>query len=70
MVQCGASVSEKKRNMTDFTMNEFNGLGPGLGNLSRLSTAKTRSISAENPTREKDHGKGQIVRHLSYSSAS
>lgn len=29
-------------------MVEFNGLGMGLGNLSRLSKAKTRSISAEN----------------------
>ncbi len=29
-------------------MSEFNGLGMGLGNLSRLSRAKTRSISAEN----------------------
>lgn len=29
-------------------MSEFNGLGMGLGNLSRLSKAKTRSISAEN----------------------
>jgi hypothetical protein len=31
----------------------FNGLGMGLGNLSRLSHAKTRSISAENFTGEK-----------------
>ncbi|MDB5085113.1 MAG: hypothetical protein JWN30_1999 [Bacilli bacterium] len=31
----------------------FNGLGMGLGNLSRLSSAKTRSISAENFTGEK-----------------
>lgn len=31
----------------------FNGLGMGLGNLSRLSNAKTRSISAENFTGEK-----------------
>ncbi len=34
---------------------DFNGLGMGLGNLSRLSNAKTRSISAENFT----GGKGQ-----------
>jgi len=34
-------------------MSGFNGLGMHLGNLSRLSTAKTRSISAENPTGEK-----------------
>jgi hypothetical protein len=31
----------------------FNGLGMGLHNISRLSTAKTRSISAENFTGEK-----------------
>ena len=34
----------------------FNGLGMGLGNLSRLSNAKTRSISAENFTGEKGRG--------------
>ncbi len=34
-------------------MSEFNGLGMGLGNLSRLSKAKSRSISAENFTGEK-----------------
>ncbi len=33
----------------------FNGLGLHLGNLSRLSSARTRSLSAENPT----GGKGQ-----------
>jgi hypothetical protein len=33
--------------------NSFNGLHMGLGNLSRLSKAKTRSISAENFTGEK-----------------
>ncbi|GHO46533.1 glycoside hydrolase family 172 protein [Ktedonospora formicarum] len=32
---------------------EFNGLGMGLGNLSRLSNAKTRSINAENFKGEK-----------------
>jgi hypothetical protein len=31
-------------------MDGFNGLGMGLGTLSRLSGAQTRSISAENPT--------------------
>ncbi len=36
--------------MTEY---RFNGLGMGLGNLSRLSHAKTRSISAENFTGEK-----------------
>jgi hypothetical protein len=34
----------------------FNGLGLGLGNLWRLSSAKTRSISAENPTGAKGRG--------------
>ena len=37
-------------------MNGFNGLGLGLGNLARLSRAKTRSISAENFTGEKGRG--------------
>jgi hypothetical protein len=37
----------------------FNGLGMGLGNLSRLSDAETRSISAENPKGEK--GKGAMA---------
>lgn len=37
----------------------FNGLGMGLGNLSRLSDAKTRSISPENFTGEK--GKGAMA---------
>jgi hypothetical protein len=40
-------------------MGQFNGLGMSLGNLSRLSKAKTRSISAENPTGEK--GKGAMA---------
>ena len=34
----------------------FNGLGLNLGNLSRLSNAETRSISAENPTGERGKG--------------
>jgi hypothetical protein len=34
-------------------MSSFNGLGMNLGNLSRLSSAKTRSISPENFTGEK-----------------
>ncbi len=34
----------------------FDGLGMGLGNLSRLSAARTRSISAENPAGEKGRG--------------
>ena len=37
-------------------MTGFNGLGMGLGTLSRLSTAQTRSISAENPTGEPGRG--------------
>ena len=39
--------------MTDYN---FNGLGMGLGNLSRLSNAKSRSISAENFSGEKGKG--------------
>ncbi len=35
---------------------QFNGLGMNLGNLSRLSNAKTRSISPENFTGEKGKG--------------
>lgn len=37
-------------------MNTFNGLGMNLGNLSHLSSAKTRSISPENFTGEKGKG--------------
>jgi hypothetical protein len=37
-------------------MTAFNGLGVHLGNLSRLSSAQTRSISAENFTGEKGKG--------------
>jgi hypothetical protein len=37
-------------------MGGFNGLGMNLGNLSRLSGAKTRSISPENPSGEKGKG--------------
>ncbi len=37
-------------------MSGFNGLGLHLGNLSRLSNAKTRSISPENFTGEKGKG--------------
>ncbi|GAB2572214.1 glycoside hydrolase family 172 protein [Gracilibacillus alcaliphilus] len=37
-------------------MSEFNGLGMGLGNLSRLSNAQTRSISAENVDGAKGKG--------------
>ena len=34
----------------------FNGLGMHLGNLARLSNARTRSISAENPDGAKGKG--------------
>lgn len=37
-------------------MTQFNGLGMNMGNLSRLSHAKTRSISPENFTGEKSKG--------------
>jgi len=37
-------------------MPQSNGLGLGLHNISRLSHAQTRSISAENPTGEKGRG--------------
>ncbi len=40
-------------------MSPFNGLNMGLGNLSLLSTARTRSISAENPNGEV--GKGAMA---------
>ncbi|OHD71910.1 MAG: hypothetical protein A2177_11650 [Spirochaetes bacterium RBG_13_68_11] len=40
-------------------MASFNGLGMGLGTLSRLSTAETRSISPENLTGER--GKGGLA---------
>ncbi len=35
---------------------DFNGLNMGMGNISRLSHAKTRSISAENPAGERGKG--------------
>ncbi|NUP09373.1 MAG: DUF2961 domain-containing protein [Polyangiaceae bacterium] len=38
----------------------FNGLGMHLGNLSRLSDAESRSISAENPTGEKGKGAMEV----------
>ena len=37
-------------------MTEFNGLGMGMGNLARLSAARSRSISAENFSGEKGKG--------------
>ena len=38
------------------SMAEFSGLGMNMGNLARLSSAKTRSISPENFTGEKGRG--------------
>ena len=46
--------TERGRNMVNNY--NFNGLGMSLGNLSRLSRARTRSISAENFTGEKGQG--------------
>jgi len=43
-----------------FMKTPFNGLGMGLGNLSLLSNAKSRSISAENPTGAKSSG-GMLI---------
>ena len=40
----------------EFMQPSFNGLGMHLGNLSQLSNAQTRSISAENFTGEKGKG--------------
>ena len=42
--------------MTDNNNALFSGLGMGLGNLARLSNAKTHSISAENFTGAKGQG--------------
>ncbi|MEX1139110.1 MAG: glycoside hydrolase family 172 protein [Bacteroidota bacterium] len=39
-----------------YSQDRFNGLGLGMGNLSRLSRAQTRSISPENFTGEKGKG--------------
>jgi hypothetical protein len=39
-----------------YSQDKYNGLGLGLGNLSRLSRAQTRSISPENFTGEKGKG--------------
>lgn len=37
-------------------VDDFNGLGLHVGNITRLSSAQTRSISAENPTGAKGAG--------------
>ena len=45
-------------------MADFNGLGLNLGNLARLSSAKSRSISPENFTGEKGKGgEGGLADH-------
>jgi hypothetical protein len=44
-------------------MSSFNGLGLHLGNLSLLSNAQSRSITAENPTGEKGKGAMAIPQH-------
>jgi hypothetical protein len=49
-VDAGATGAERR------PMSQFNGLNLSLGNLSRLSRAVTRSISAENFTGEKGRG--------------
>ena len=52
-----AASTDLNSNNTEHTgMTEFSGLGLHLGNLSRLSNAKTRSISPENFTGEKGKG--------------
>ena len=43
-------------------MSYFNGLGMNLGNLSRLSNAESRSITAENPDGSKSGGAKFIPR--------
>jgi len=45
-------------------MSTFNGLGMHLGNLPRLSSAKTRSISPENFTGEKGKGGMAVAKNL------
>jgi hypothetical protein len=50
------------------TNSKFNGLGMGLGNLARLSEAKTRSISAENVNGEKGKG-GMAIPNTANSAA-
>jgi hypothetical protein len=42
--------------LASFAQGSFNGLGVGLDNLYRLSKAKSRSISPENPTGERGKG--------------
>jgi hypothetical protein len=49
-------ASLHKKTSGGITMEAFNGLGMNMGNLSRLSRAKTRSISPENFSGEKGMG--------------
>src|SRR5205823_9245027 len=49
-------LSQRWKEKPTVTDDSFNGLGLGLGNLSRLSNAKSRSISAENFSGEKGKG--------------
>src|SRR5512139_659997 len=49
--------------------NGFNGLHMSMGNLSRLSDAKTRSISAENFTGEKGKGGMSTTGHAAKGAA-
>ena len=51
---CKRKKESQKGNI--LAMAQFNGLGLHLGNISRLSAAKTRSISPENFTGEKGKG--------------
>src|SRR5258706_16149494 len=48
--------NQASQSVNDGKASTFNGLGLHLGNLSRLSGAKTRSISPENFTGEKGKG--------------
>ena len=51
----------EERIRKEHIMSKFNGLDLHLGNISCLSTAKTRSISRENFTGEKGKGGGMTI---------
>src|SRR4051812_32500465 len=51
-----ARARQLLRRVRKHKMADFNGLGMGLGNISRLAKAQTRSISAENFSGEKGKG--------------
>jgi hypothetical protein len=55
-LSCGLWTVDSGPNLYAQGNNKFNGLDMNLGNLSRLSDAETRSISAENITGEKGKG--------------